>query len=73
MDHLNEQINAATNIVAAGKKLKNLVLKPIKIKIGAINSEKTARNNVGASPIPIGSENLKLPAINLFNFPRPWP
>ena len=24
-------------------------LKPIKIKIGAINSEKTARNNVGAS------------------------
>ena len=48
-------------MVAAGKKLKNFVLYPIIIKIGAKNSEKTARTKVGTSPIPIGLEKLKFP------------
>ena len=64
-------IKAATNMVAAGKKLKNFVLYPTIIKIGAKNSEKTARIKVGASPIPIGLEKLKFPSTNLFNFPKP--
>ena len=64
-------IKAATNMVAAGKKLKNFVLKPINIKIGAKNSEKTASIKVGASPIPIGFPKLKSPDINLFSFPSP--
>lgn len=66
-------MKAATNIVAAGKKLNILALNPIKIKIGAINSEKNARNNVGVSPIPIGSEKLKFPSKTLLSFPKPWP
>ena len=36
-------MKAATNIVAAGKKLNILALNPIKIKIGAINSEKNCK------------------------------
>lgn len=66
-------IKVATNIVAAGKKLKNLVLYPTIIKKGAINSEKTASIKVGASPIPIGFEKLKFPSINLLNLLSPWP
>ncbi len=60
-------MKAATNIVAAGKKLKNFVLYPIKIKIGAKNSENTAKNKVGTSPIPIGFENVQFPSNNLVN------
>ena len=41
------------------------------IKIGAKNSEITARIKVAASPIPIVLEKLKFPSINLFNFPKP--
>ena len=73
MDHLSEQWRLLQTIVAAGKKLNILALNPIKIKIGAINSEKTARNNVGVSPIPIGSEKLKLASKTLLSFPKPWP
>jgi hypothetical protein len=46
--------------VAIGKKEKNLVLKPIEINIGATNSAKTAKANVGISPIPIGFPKLGL-------------
>jgi hypothetical protein len=62
--------------VAAGKKLNNLVLYPKIIKIGAKNSEKTARIKVGVSPIPMGLAKLKLPSdinplTNLLNLLRP--
>ena len=63
----------ATNIVAAGKKLKSLVLYPMIMKIGATNSEKTASINVGTSPIPIGFEKLTFPSINLVNLLIPCP
>ena len=47
-------INAATIIVITGKTEKNLVLRPIIIKAGAINSEKVAK-----AMIKIANENLK--------------
>ena len=53
--------------------MKWLVSIAINIKIGAINSEITARIKVGASPMPIGLAKLKSPSINLLNLLRPWP
>jgi hypothetical protein len=51
-----------------GKKLKILVLYPIIINIGAMNSANTARINVGISPMPIGFPKLGFSEINLINF-----
>lgn len=48
-----------------------LVLKPKMIKIGQINSAITTRNNEGASPIPRGLPNSKLPARIFLNFGYP--
>jgi hypothetical protein len=48
-------------VIAAGIAA-NLVLKPIIIRIGAINSPITVKNNEGVLPTPKGFGNSKLPS-----------
>jgi hypothetical protein len=50
----------------------HLVLKPMIIKSGQINSPMTAKNREGASPIPKGLANSVFPLMSFKSFGYPW-
>ena len=55
-----------------GKILNKRVLNPIIKNIGATNSANAVKKRDKVEPIPIGSENLKLPENILINLSYPW-
>src|SRR5690606_14236174 len=64
--------NAAKNMVMAVGMAAHLVVKPILIKSGQINSTITDKNRKGTCTMPKGSANSVFPLISFISFGYPW-